>query len=548
MSDTSRLWYKDAIFYELYVRAFCDGNADGIGDFRGAAQKLDYLQDLGITCIWLLPFYTSPFRDDGYDIADYYQVHPDYGALSDFRNFLGAAHERGIRVIADLVLNHTSDQHPWFREARSSPHSPKRDYYVWSDTPDRYPDARVIFKDFEQSNWTWDSVAQAYYWHRFFHHQPDLNYQNPQVQRELLDVMRFWFDLGLDGFRCDAVPHLFEREGTTCENLPETHVYCKALRRIIDAFYPDRILLAEANQTPADTCAYFGDGDEFQMAFYFPLIPRLFLALAREERQPIVDILSQTPPIPETCQWAMFLRNHDEITLSRLTGEERAELLRVYAPIPRLRLHTGIRRRLASLLENDQRRIKLVHSIMLTLPGSPVLYYGDEIGMGEELSLPDRGGLRTPMQWSNERNAGFSQADPERLYAPVLRDPIFGYLTTNVAAQTQAKDSVFHGICRLIAIRKQYPVFGWGSLQLLQPRNPHILAYIRQYNGVSVLVVQNLSQAPQTVELALRQFHGVTPTEMIRSVSLPPIGEHLYVLSLEPYGFSWLQLVNKSKE
>ncbi len=536
------LWYKDAVFYELHIRAFCDGNGDGVGDFHGATRKLDYLRNLGVTCLWLLPFYASPLKDDGYDIADYYQVHPAYGSLLDVRNFLRAAHECGIRVIADLVLNHTSDQHPWFLEARSSPSSAKRDYYVWSDTPDRYADARVIFKDFEQSNWTWDPVARAYYWHRFFHHQPDLNYENPQVQREILNVMRFWLDLGLDGFRCDAVPHLFEREGTTCENLPETHTYGKALRRIIETSYPDRILLAEANQSPADTCAYFGDGDEFHLAFYFPLVPRLFLALAREDRQPITEILAQTPALPPRCQWGIFLRNHDEITLSRLTADERTELLRVYAPLPGMRLNTGIRRRLTPLLANDQRQMELAHSILLTLPGSPVLYYGDEIGMGEDLSLADRNGLRTPMQWNAELNAGFSRADPAQLYLPVIDDPVYGYTTVNVETQSQQTSSLLRTVQHLIKRRKFHSVFGRGALVVLSSTNQHILAYLREDETETVLVIQNLSHSAQFVELDLARFRGTTPADLLHTTRLPRIGSSLYRYDLQPYGFFWLRL------
>lgn len=536
-------WYKDAIFYQLHIRAFADGNGDGIGDFLGATQKLDYLQELGISGIWLLPFYASPLKDDGYDVADYHRVHPDYGTLQEFQDFIDAAHARNIRVIADLVLNHTSDQHPWFRESRSSPASLKRDYYVWSATPDRYQQARVIFKDFETSNWTWDATAQAYYWHRFFSHQPDLNYENPRVQQEMLDVMRFWLDHGLDGFRCDAAPHLFEREGTRCENLPETHAYCKALRRTIDGLYPGRILLAEANQSPAETRAYFGDGDEFHLAFYFPLVPRLLLALAREARQPIVDLLAQTPSIPELCQWATFLRNHDEITLSRLTVDEREELLQMYAPDPRTRLNTGIRRRLAPLLRNDPRRLELVHSILLTLLGSPVLYYGDEIGMGDDVSLADRQGLRTPMQWSRDRNAGFSEADPERLYAPVITDPVYGYRTVNVAAQRHVNGSLLRRLQRLIAVRKEHPVFGRGSLDILSLANSHILSYLRRDGDETVVIVQNLSQQMQSVALDLRRFAGQAPIDLLRSTRRSPVDEQPYLLDIGPYGFSWLQFV-----
>jgi len=546
MMQTEALWYKDAIFYELHVRAFCDSNADGIGDFAGATQKLDYLHDLGITCIWLLPFYPSPLRDDGYDVSDYCQVHPDYGTLEDCRAFIAAAHQRNIRVIVDLVVNHTSDQHPWFQEARSSPHSPKRDYYVWSDTPEKYREARVIFKDFESSNWTWDATAGAYYWHRFFHHQPDLNYDNPQVRREMLNVVRFWLELGVDGFRCDAAPHLFEREGTNCENLPETHAYFQELRHEIDRTHPHCMLLAEANQHPTEVRAYFGNEDKVHMAFHFPLIPRLFIALRREDRQSIVEILAQTPPIPENCQWGVFLRNHDEMMLSHLTAAEREYLFREYATAPGTRLNTGIRRRLAPLLDNDQQRIILLHSLLLTLPGSPVLYYGDEIGMGDNLVLDDRFGLRTPMQWNSEHNAGFSQADHTQLYAPVIDDTIYGYQTVNVAAQLRTETSLLRRLQRLIAARKQHRAFGRGSLEVLHPFNQKVLAYIRQYEGETLLIVNNLSHAPQLVELDLGRFRGVTPVELISQTPFPAVDEHPYVLSLGPHHFYWLRLLPRA--
>lgn len=537
-----KLWYKDAIFYELHVRAFSDSNADGIGDFPGATQKLDYLQDLGITCIWLLPFYQSPLKDDGYDISDYCSVLPDYGTVKDFQAFVEAAHRRGIRVIADLVVNHTSDQHPWFLEARSFPHSPKRDYYVWSDTNQKYKDVRIIFRDSEKSNWTYDSVAEAYYWHRFFHHQPDLNYDNLEVQREMRKVMRFWLDMGLDGFRCDAAPHLFEREGTTCEGLPETHAYFKELRREIDRAYPGCILLAEANQWPADVRAYFGDGDEFHMAFHFPLMPRLFMGLRRGERRPIADILTQTPSIPEACQWGTFLRNHDEMTLEMCTDEERDYMYNEYAKDPRMRLNAGIRRRLAPLMDNGRRQIELMYSLLLTLPGSPVIYYGDEIGMGDNIYLGDRNGVRTPMQWSGDRNAGFSQADPERLYFPVILNPVYNYQAVNVETQLRTETSLLRWLRRFIAVRKRHPVFGRGTLQFLHPANQSVLAYLREYQGETVLLVHNLSRFVQPVELDLHQLRGAILIEMIGNTPFPTIGEHPYFLSLGPHGFYWFRL------
>ncbi|MBI3799753.1 MAG: maltose alpha-D-glucosyltransferase, partial [Deltaproteobacteria bacterium] len=509
------LWYKDAIFYELHVRAFADSNADGIGDFVGARQKLDYLHDLGVTCLWLLPFYPSPLRDDGYDVSDHCQVHPQYGTLADCCDFLAAAHERGMRVIFDLVVNHTSDQHPWFLEARSSAQSSKHDYYVWSDTPGKYRDARIIFKDFESSNWTWDPVAQAYYWHRFFHHQPDLNYDNPEVQREMLDVMRFWLERGVDGFRCDAVPYLFEREGTNCENLLETHAYFKHLRAELTRSYPGCILLAEASQGPEIVRSYFGDGDESHLAFHFPLTSRLFLALRREERAPLVDILTQTLPIPETCQWATFLRNHDELSLSQVTKEEREYLLQTYAKDPRMRLNAHIRRRLAPLLDNDRRQIELLHSLIFTLPGSPVLYYGDELGMGDNIELDDRNGLRTPMQWNGGYNAGFSQAAAEQLYLPVISDPVYGYQTVNVQTQLRAETSLLRWLQRVIAVRKQHPAFGRGTIDFLDAANKRVLAYIRRYGKETLLIVHNLSDSGLSVELDLQRFCNATPIDLL---------------------------------
>jgi len=497
------LWYKDAVFYELYIRAFADGNGDGTGDLQGLTARLDYLQDLGVDCIWLLPMYPSPRRDDGYDISDYTAIHPDYGTLDDFQTLLDEAHRRGLRVIADLVLNHTSDQHPWFQAARQSRHSPYRDYYVWSDTPDRYQLARIIFCDTESSNWTYDEVAGQYYWHRFFSHQPDLNFDHPAVQEAILDVMRFWLDRGIDGFRADAVPYLFEREGTNCENLPETHAYLKRLRRLIDEEYPGRILLAEANQWPQEVREYFGAGDEFHLGFHFPVMPRLFMALKMQDAMPIYDILQRTPPIPNTCQWCPFLRNHDELTLEMVTEEERQYLWAQYAPEPRMRLNLGIRRRLAPLLDNDRRRLELLNSILFTLPGSPIIYYGDEIGMGDNIWLPDRLGVRTPMQWDAGPNAGFSTAPAERLYAPVITDPVYGYQRVNVAAQRADPGSLFQTLRRMIRVRKAHPVFGRGTFHPLRPAHSAVLAYRREYAGETIVVVQNLSDREQQAVLDL---------------------------------------------
>ncbi|MHB1414238.1 MAG: maltose alpha-D-glucosyltransferase [Chloroflexota bacterium] len=535
-------WYKDAIFYEVPVRSFCDSNADGIGDFRGLAEKLDYIRDLGVNCIWLLPMYQSPLRDDGYDISDFFQVLPDYGTLEDFRFFLDSAHEMGIRVIADLVMNHTSDRHPWFQEARLSPDSPKRDYYVWSDEPHRYKEARVIFVDTEISNWTWDPVAHAHYWHRFFSHQPDLNYDNPEVRQEMLNVLSFWMDQGLDGFRCDAVPYLFEREGTNCENLPETHAYLKDVRRFVDEKYPGSVLLAEANQWPADVRDYFGDGDEFHMAFNFPLMPRLFMALRREERRPVIDIMENMPSIPENCQWGMFLRNHDELTLEMVTDAERDYMYLEYARDPRMRLNIGIRRRLASLMENGRRQIELMHSILLSMPGSPILYYGDEIGMGDNVYLGDRTGVRTPMQWTGDRNAGFSRADIARLYSPVVQDPVFGYQGVNVEAQLRTPTSFLNWIKRMIGVRKRHPAFGRGSLEFLHPENQKILVYVREYEGETILAVLNLSRFVQYAEMDLSKYQGRTPVELIGRTPFPTIGELPYFFTLGPHGFYWFKL------
>jgi maltose alpha-D-glucosyltransferase/alpha-amylase len=537
-----RDWYKDAIFYEVHVKAFMDSNGDGIGDFAGLITRLDYLQELGVDCLWILPMYASPLRDDGYDIADFYTLHPSYGTVAEFRALLEAAHARGLRVIADLVMNHTSDQHPWFQASRAG-EAPYADYYVWSATDQRYQDARIIFVDTEKSNWTWDSQRRAYYWHRFFSHQPDLNYDNPAVRRAMLDVMRFWLDQGLDGFRCDAVPYLIEREGTNGENLPETHTVLKELRAVIDREYGgDRVLLAEANQWPEDVRPYFGQGDEFHMSFHFPLMPRLYLALRLEERLPIVDIFTHTPAIPAACQWGLFLRNHDELTLEMVTNEERVFMYYAYARDAEMKLNLGIRRRLAPLLENDRRRIELLNCLLLTLPGSPIIYYGDEIGMGDNIHLGDRDGVRTPMQWSRERNAGFSAADEEHLYLPVIADAIYGYQAINVMAQMRTPSSLLNTMRRLIAARRTSAAFGRGSTDFLRPRNPRILAYLRRYGREILLIVVNLAGSPQPVELDLAEFAGATPVEMLGSTRFPPVREAPYFLSLGPHGFYWFRL------
>jgi maltose alpha-D-glucosyltransferase/alpha-amylase len=547
--DADPLWYKDAVLYQLHVRAFHDSNADGIGDFRGLAEKLDYVRDLGVTTIWLLPFYPSPLKDDGYDIANYTDVHPDYGTLGDFKVFLREAHARGLRVVTELVVNHTSDQHPWFQRARRArPGSPLRDFYVWSDTPDRYRDARIIFKDFEASNWAWDPVAQAYYWHRFYSHQPDLNFDNPAVMKAILRVMDFWLEMGVDGMRLDAVPYLFEREGTSCENLPETHRALKQLRAHVDRHHPARMLLAEANQWPEDAAAYFGEGrgDECHMAFHFPLMPRMFMALRMEDRYPIIDILSQTPPLPETAQWAIFLRNHDELTLEMVTDEERDYMYRVYAEDARARINLGIRRRLAPLLGNDRRRIELMSALLASLPGTPIIYYGDEIGMGDNIYLGDRNGVRTPMQWSADRNAGFSRANPQRLFLPPIIDPDFSYETVNVETQLNNPHSLLWWTRRLIALRNRVPAFGRGSLEFLHPSNGKVLAFVRRHEGVTVLVVANLSRLVQHVELDLREFRERVPVELFGETEFPRVGESPYLLTLGPHGFYWFALEARS--
>ncbi|HXS77749.1 MAG TPA: maltose alpha-D-glucosyltransferase [Terracidiphilus sp.] len=553
-SATDPLWYKDAIIYEIHVRAFADSNNDGIGDFQGLMSKLDYLQDLGVTCLWLLPFFPSPLRDDGYDIANYVDVNPSYGTLSDFKQVLDAAHQRNMQVMIELVINHTSDQHPWFKAARlAPPGSPQRDMYVWSDTDQVFKDARIIFTDTEKSNWTWDETAKAYYWHRFFSHQPDLNWESPLVMEEVLKAMRFWLDMGADGIRLDAIPYLVERDGTNCENLPETHAIIKQLRAEIDKGYANRLILAEANQWPADVRPYFGDGDECHMAFHFPLMPRIYMALRQEDRLPITDIMAQTPPIPDNCQWGLFLRNHDELTLEMVTADERDYMYFAYSADPRMRINVGIRRRLAPLVDNNRRRIELLNSLLLSFPGTPILYYGDEIGMGDNIYLGDRNGVRTPMQWTSDRNAGFSRCDPARLYFPVIMDPIYGYQVINVEAQQADQSSLLQWTRNMIALRKLFQVFGRGSLSFLNPANRKILAYLRDLeleDGThqTVLCVANLSRFAQPVSLDLSAYAGMEPVEMLGYVPFPTISDSMYRLTLAPYSFLWLELQAASTE
>jgi maltose alpha-D-glucosyltransferase / alpha-amylase len=536
------LWYKDAIIYQVHVRTFRDSNGDGIGDFRGLAEKLDYLQELGINALWLMPFFPSPLRDDGYDISDYRSVHPNYGTLDDFKNFLVAAHERGIRVIVEMVLNHTSDQHPWFQESRSSLDNPRRDWYVWSDTDTRYRGARIIFLDTETSNWARDPVSKSYYWHRFFSHQPDLNYDNPAVREEMWSVMQFWLEMGVDGFRLDAVPYLVEREGTSCENLPETHAILKDLRGKLDKHFTEKMLLAEANQWPADLRPYFGEGDEFHMAFHFPLMPRMFMGVKLEDRKPIMDILQQTPEIPGSCQWCLFLRNHDELTLEMVTDIERDYMYDTYAGDKAMRLNLGIRRRLAPLLDNDRRRVELMTGMLMSLPGTPILYYGDEIGMGDNVHLGDRNGVRTPMQWDGGWNAGFSSADPESLYSPLILDPVYGYPAVNVYSQKRSGHSLLAWMKRIISTRKSTQVFGRGSIEFLHPANHRVLAYVRQLKAETVLVVNNLSSSAQAVELDLRRYRGNILVEMSGRNIFPRIGDLPYLLTMGPYQFFWFRL------
>jgi maltose alpha-D-glucosyltransferase / alpha-amylase len=536
------LWYKDAIIYQVHVRTFRDSNGDGIGDFQGLEEKLDYLQALGTNAIWLMPFFPSPLRDDGYDISDYNAVHSSYGTLEDFRKFLESAHERGIRVIIEMVLNHTSDQHPWFQESRSSQDNPRRDWYVWSDSDTRYKGARIIFLDTEKSNWAWDPVSKSFYWHRFFSHQPDLNYDNPAVREQMWNVMTFWLAMGVDGFRLDAVPYLVEREGTNCENLPETHEVLKELRRRLDEKFPGRMLLAEANQWPADLRPYFGDGDEFHMAFHFPLMPRMFMGLKLEDRKPITEILQQTPEIPPSCQWSLFLRNHDELTLEMVTDMERDYMYDSYAESKTMRLNLGIRRRLAPLLANDRRRMELMNGMLMSLPGTPIVYYGDEIGMGDNINLGDRNGVRTPMQWNGETNGGFSAAPPERLYAPLIQDPVYGYPAVNVLRQKSSEHSFLNWMERIITVRSSTAVFGRGTIEFLHPANHRILAYVRRLSNEAVLVVNNLSSTAQAVELDLRRYKGSIPIEMFGRNMFPRVGDLPYLLTLGPFQFYWFRL------
>ena len=544
MLNQEENWFKDAIIYEAPVKSFMDANGDGIGDFAGMIDRLDYIRDLGVTCIWLLPMYPSPLHDDGYDISEFNDIHSDYGTIDDFRDFLDAAHSKGLRVVADLVMNHTSDQHPWFKESRSSPDSPKRDYYVWTDDPTKYSGVRIIFTDTEVSNWTFDPVAGQYFWHRFFSHQPDLNYDNPEVWREMFDVTRFWLDLGLDGFRCDAVPYLYEREGTICENLPETHAFLRALRKMVDTEYPGRILLAEANQWPSDVVHYFGSEEEpeFHMAFHFPLMPRMFMAMRQETRTPLVEIMQSTPSIPDTCQWAIFLRNHDELTLEMVTDAERDYMYFEYAKDPRMRINVGIRRRLAPLLDNGRRQIEMMNSLLFSMPGTPVIYYGDEIGMGDNIYLGDRNGVRTPMQWTGDRNAGFSRADSARLYSPIIVDPVYGYQAVNVEAQTRIPTSLLNWMRRMIAVRKKYIAFGRGSLEFLYPDNLKVLAYIRAYGDETLLCIVNLSRFVQACELDLSAYRDYRPVELIGETAFPLVGDLPYFITLGPHAFYWFRL------
>ena len=537
------LWYKDAVVYQLHVKAFFDSNGDGLGDFPGLIEKLDYVRDLGVNAIWLLPFYPSPMKDDGYDVSDYHNVHPQYGTRNDLRTLMREAHRRGLKVITELVVNHTSDQHPWFQAARRAPPgSSKRDFYVWSDTDTKYDRTRIIFTDTETSNWTWDPIAKAYYWHRFFSHQPDLNFDNPKVLKAVVRVMRFWFDMGVDGFRLDAIPYLIEREGSSNENLPETHAVIREIRAQVDANYKNRLLLAEANQWPEDVREYFGDGDECHMAYHFPLMPRIYMAIAQEDRHPVVEIMQQTPEIPDNAQWAIFLRNHDELTLEMVTSKERDYMYQMYAADPRARINLGIRRRLAPLMENDRERIKLMNSLLLSMPGSPIIYYGDEIGMGDNIFLGDRNGVRTPMQWSPDRNAGFSHADPQRLYLPPIMDPVYGYEAVNVEAQARNPSSLLNWMRRMLAVRKSSKAFGRGRLSFLNPGNRKILAYLREYGDETILCVANLGRSAQPVELDLARYRGRVPLEMMGRTAFPPIGERFYLLTLPACGFYWFRL------
>ena len=537
------LWYKDAVIYETHVKAFFDGNGDGIGDFQGLTEKLDYLESLGVTCLWLLPFFPSPLRDDGYDIADYRDVHPSYGTLEDFRRLLEEAHRRDLAVLVELVINHTSDRHAWFQRARRAPAgSPERDYYVWSDSDRKFAGVRIIFTDTERSNWTWDPEAGAFYWHRFFSHQPDLNFDNPRVVEEIESVMRFWLDMGVDGFRLDAIPYLVEREGTSCENLPETHAIIKRLRAVVDQHAPGCMLLAEANQWPEDVRPYFGDGDECHMAFHFPVMPRIFMGLRRESAEPIVEIMRRTPALPASCQWAMFLRNHDELTLEMVSDEERAYMNLAYARDPRARVNVGIRRRLAPLVDNARRRIELLNGLLFSFPGTPVLYYGDEIGMGDDIERPDRDGVRTPMQWTGEPSAGFSTRPPGSLYSAPVTDPVYGAQAVNVEAQQKSPSSLLSWMRNLIRLRKQFKVFGRGTIEFLPVSNPRILVYVRRWESDVVLCVANLSRHAQPAELDLSAFEGLVPIEMLGYTPFPKVGRLPYLLTLGGYAFYWFEL------
>ena len=538
------LWYKDAIIYQTHVKSFRDENADGYGDFRGLTERLDYIQQLGATCVWLLPFYPSPLRDDGYDISSYESINSTYGSIDDFQHFLDAAHERDLKVITELVINHTSDQHPWFQRARRAPKdSRERNWYVWSDDPNKYAGARIIFTDTETSNWTWDPVAQQFFWHRFFSHQPDLNFDNPEVLEAVKNVMRFWLKMGVDGLRLDAIPYLIERDGTNCENLPETHVLLKDLRHALDTEFENRIFLAEANQWPPDVRPYFGDSDECHMAFHFPVMPRMYMALRKEDRTPMVDIMRQTPAIPEDCQWAIFLRNHDELTLEMVTDEERDYMYQEYAREARMRINVGIRRRLAPLMDNGRRQIEIMNALLMSMPGTPIIYYGDEIGMGDNVYLGDRNGVRTPMQWSTDRNAGFSDADSAALYSPVIVDPPYGFQGINVMAQERTSTSLLRWMRRLIAVRREFKAFGRGTWEPLHPDNRRVLVFLRRYKDELILCVNNLSRFAQYVELDLREFQGMVPVELYSKNAFPPIGELPYLLTMGPHNFLWFRLM-----
>ena len=538
-------WYKDAIFYEVFVRAYADSNGDGIGDLAGLTSKLDYIRWLGVDAIWMLPIFPSPLRDDGYDVADYYNIHPDYGTLEDFERLVAEAHRHDLRVVVELIPNHTSDQTVWFQASRDPDHPEHaryKDWYVWSETDEKYEDARIIFLDYESSNWTFDEVRGQYFWHRFFHHQPDLNYDNPDVQKEMLRIVQYWSDFGVDGFRVDATPYLIEREGTNCENLPETHAYLKRVRKFVDAYAPGTMLLSEANQWPEDVLPYFGEGDEFHMNFHFPLMPRIFMALAKADRSPIEHILARTPALPEGCQWATFLRCHDELTLEMVTPEEREFMWDYYAPKPRMRLNLGIRRRLAPLVENDPDRIMMLNSILLTFIGSPVIYYGDEIGMGDDIWLEDRDGVRTPMQWNDRPGAGFSDAPPEQFYAPLIADETYGYERVNVAAQRRAANSLLNRLRRMIQVRKNYLVFGRGEMELVDAQPKSVLSYLRSSVNETMLIFNNLSSEPQEVTVRLAEYEGTAPIDVLTGKRLPQLSKSPYTLTLEPYGFHWLRL------